>query len=363
MLAAALAGHAEEKKIPLWQSTRWTQIEAAIGQVNLDGTLRLSFPLVADGSGLKQLGIPFELEHCVEADAFGRARSVWRVKGLQSCLVPADRDKLRWQPLAGGTIRFERQKIGRALTNAGSSLWLIRESATGDYEIRSFDGRAWRYSQGLLVGCEHPAMGALQFTTQGAWITQIHQAEAAAGEAPLLQARYDESGRLISWQTGVEKSQRLTWNEDGQLTQWQRADGSEVQLTYRDNLLSRIQETGKPPQDFRWQENPGYERGDSRWAAPVHLDSDGANTYTYNLTSKGFVLQRTEFGSGAVTTTTFNPRRRRLSQQAGGFNFLVVFRSGAGGTSLGRIELNGEVVEKYGKRPAGDLIGEGGRRW
>ena len=264
VLINVVTAQTEGKKAPAWESTQWTRIEGATGLMNLDGTLRLSFPLGASDA-LKQLGVRFELEHRIDADATGRPRSDW--------------------------------------------------------------------------------------------ITRIEQTDTPAGEPPLLQARYDDCGRLISWQVGAEKPQQLIWSEDGCLTDWRRADGSEVRLRYRDNLLSEILERGKPPQLFTWGENPGHVRGDSRWAAPVHLVSDGASDYTYELTSKGFVMQRTERAKGALTTTTFNPRRRRLNQQTEGFHFLVVFRSGPGGSALERIEIGGEIMEKYLYDARGQLTG------
>jgi YD repeat-containing protein len=89
----------------------------------------------------------------------------------------------------------------------------------------------------------------------------------------------------------------------------------------------------------------------------VHLASDGVNDYTYELTSKGFVMKRTELATRVVTTTVFNPRRHRLNQQAGEFDFLVVFRAEAGGAALERIEVGGEIMEKYLYDDRGQLIG------
>ena len=348
LLTGMMAAQTEEKKAPGLTPSRWTQIEAAIGMVNLDGTLRLSFPL-GTSVGLKQLGIRFELQHRIETDADGRACSEWRVRGLQSTLAPAGRAQLRWQPLAGAAVNFERAKIGRALADAGSAHWLIREPAAGEYEIRSMDGLAWRYRQGTLAGAEHPALGPLRFFTQGAWITRIEQTDGAAGGAPLLQARYDDSGRLVSWQVGREKPQQLIWSEEGHLTGWQQVDGGVVRFTYRDNLLCGVAEPGKPPRLFTWRENPGYGRGDSRWVAPVHLASNGTDTYAYELTSRGFTLVRQENVTGRETRTTFNPRRHRLEQRANGESFMVTFRSGiASRGALERIEMaGGEILEEY----------------
>lgn len=367
LFTSVVAAQAEAKNPPALAVSKWTQIEAATGLMNPDGTLRLSFPLGASDA-LKQLGVRFELEHRIETDAVGHARSVWRPKGLQSCLVHAGRTHLLWQPLAGAPVKFERAKIGRGLADAGSARWLIRESAPGEYEIRSLDGRAWRYKQGVLAGSEHPALGQLLFSTQGAWITRIEPTDTPVGEPPLLQARYDDSGRLVSWQMVAEKPQQLIWSEDGHLTGWQRADGSEVRFTYRDNLLRGVAEPGKPPQLFTWRGNPGYGRGDSRWAAPVHLASDGTDTYAYELTSRGFVLQCRETATGKETITIFNPRRRRLEQRADGGSFMVTFRGGvASRGALERIETaEGEILEEYRYDERGQLVeikrkGEPGR--
>lgn len=358
VLAGALAGRADEKNpAPAPLPSLWTRIEAATGLMNLDGTLRLSFPM-GTSAALKQLGVRFELEHRIETDAIGEARSIWRIKGLQSCLVPTGRDHLLWQSLTGTPVRFERTKIGRALAAAGSTRWLIRESASGEYEIRSLDGRAWRYRQGVLMSAEHPDLGQLSFSTQGAWITRIEQTDTSMGAPPLLQARYDEAGRLASWQVGAEKPQQLIWSREGQLTAWQRADDSEVKFSYHDNLLSRLEEPSKPPRQLTWDENSSYERGDSRWTAPVHLASDGTDTYSYKLTSRGFAMGRQENLTGRETITIFNPRRRQLEQRTVGESFVVTFRGGIVGRGvLERIATGkGEILEDYRYDENGQLV-------
>jgi len=357
MLTSVVLAQSEAKRAPAWESTQWAQIEAAAGQMNLDGTLRLSFPM-GTSAALKQLGLRIELEHRIETDAAGRARSEWRVKGLQSSLAPTGRTQLRWQPLAGAPVKFERTKIGRRLADAGSARWLIRELAPGELEIRSLDGRAWRYRQGVLVSAEHPTLGQLSFSTQGAWITRIEQTDAPAGGPPLLQARYDDTGQLVSWQVGAENPQQLIWNAKGHLTAWLRADGSEVKFSYRDNLLSQLAEPDKPLRLLSWRANPGFDRGDSRWAAPAHLASDGTDTYSYVLTSRGFVMGRRAGNSGSEITTIYNPLRRRLEQRTQGESFVVTFRGGV--AARGALECistgKGGIMEEYRYGEKGQLL-------
>ena len=307
------------KRTHPWQSQHWERIEAGLGNIALDGTLKVSFPLSESGEAAPQtkgpsknptnpqsvwqldvtrnlslLGVRCALEHRVETDAYGNARSAWRVSGLQSSLAPSGRDHLLWRPLGGRSVRFRRSEIGRALSPAGATGWLIRMASPGDYEIRSLDGRVWRYTQGLLQSAGHPALGEVHFTIKGGFVREIGR----AGETPLLRAEYDDAMRLISLELAGGKPHRLRWNADGELLRWERADGGEVTFTYRDGLLSEVRAPEETPRRFGWAENPGHGRGDSKWPAPVHLASDGENRYTYDLTSKGLVIERCAIPKG-----------------------------------------------------------------
>lgn len=355
---SALRVLADEVPVRGQPETEWAKIEAATGAMLLDGTLRCSFPL-GSSRDLTRLGLRLELEHRIETDERGKARSAWRIKGLQTCLMPSGWEHLRWQPPAGQTQLFERKKIGRALANAGPARWLIRESAPGQHEIRSQDGWAWRYAQGTLAAIEHPHLGSLRVSTQGAWITRIAQAGAPAGQPALLQARYSDGGRLRMLQLEKENAQELTWNDAGELVVWRRADGREVRWNYEAHLLGGIIEPDQPPRAIRWRENPGYGRGDSRWPAPVHLAAAGADEYDYRLTSRGFILGRKEGGTGAKTITLFNPRRHRLEQQINGRRFIVKFRKQSHSRgALERIETgDGKVLEEYSYDESGRLVG------
>jgi YD repeat-containing protein len=356
-LALAAPLRAEEKKAWSPQSPVWSQIEAAMGSVGLDGTLRLSYPL-ADSNELKALGLRCALVHAIEQDANGRARIVWRFTGLQSYLVPEGRDKLRWQPPGGAVVRFERAKIGRALAEAGPQRWLIRESAPGEYEIRALDGRAWRYAQGLLVAAEHPAFGGFRFITSGGLIREIRRVDAAGATKLLLQAEYDNNARVVHLVVGQTSRHSFTWNESDQLVAWRRTDGLEVKFTYRDGLLQKVAIPGQPTQRFAWEENPGWSRGDSKWPAPVHLATDARRDYSCDLSSNGLVSRARELASGEETVTVFNPLLSRLEQRSGNGIRVVWFRKNlAGRGALQRIENGaGEVLEEYHFDGQGQLV-------
>ncbi len=347
----------EEKKAWSPQSSAWSQIEAAMGSVGLDGTLRLSYPL-ADSAELKTLGLRCEFVHAIEQDANGRARTVWRFTGLQSYLVPEGREKLRWQPPGGAVVRFERAKIGRALAEAGSPRWLIRESAAGDYEIRSLDGRAWRYAQGLLVAAEHPALGEIRFVTQGGMIREIRRADATGDAVSLLRAEYNNNARVVHLVFGSKNRHSFIWNESDQLVAWRRTDGLEVKFTYHDGLLQEVAIPGQSTQRFAWAESPGWSRGDSKWPAPMHLATDSRRDYLCDLTSSGLVSRARELASGEETVTVFNPLRSRLEQRNGNGTRVVWFRKNpAGRGALQRIENGaGEVLEGYHYDVQGQLV-------
>ncbi|MDD2762559.1 MAG: hypothetical protein PHE83_01140 [Opitutaceae bacterium] len=345
IVALAKAG---EKEVAPWESPNWKRIETGIGNMGVDGTLQLSYTL-GESDELKPLGIRWTLEHRIETDAYGQPHSAWRFDGLESLLAPAGREHLRWQPLIGSVVRFERAKIGHALSEAGAARWRIRETTPGDYEIRSLDGREWRYERGVLISGEHPVLGKLSFIMQGGLLREINQGDPSTGGAPLLRADYDAAARLVSLVIGAQPPQRFEWSEAGELCAWHRQDGQMVTFAYHDGLLNEVVEGGKTQRRFTWAENPGYARADSLWAAPVHLASDNASMYLYELSPKGFEIRRREKLTGTETVTFFNPPRRRMEQHVGDEVLVVQFhRSSFGVGGLDRIESGrGEVLEEY----------------
>ncbi len=340
-----------------WVS-KWADVEEAMGAMNLDGTLRLSYPL-CDQPELKRLGFVLELRHGVEVDAQGRARTVWLFRGLQSSLVPSGRERLRWRVPSGASVEFERAKIEAAFSGAGSKRWLIRESGSAEYEIRSAEGRTWRYRSGQWVGIDDPALGGFSVTTQGALLHEVRRIDGLPQAAALLRATYDEEGRLLTLALGSAAPHYFTWDEQGQLSSWQKTDGRVMHFHYCEGLLVEIVEPDTNPQVFVWAQNPGYGRGDSRWAAPVHLSAKGTDTYGYSLSAKGFTLWKKGASTDEDVVTVFNPRRRRVEQRAGGKTVIVTFR---GGTltrgALEKIETGqGELLEIYRYDERGQLIG------
>lgn len=345
---------------PAKAASRWAEIEAATGAMQLDGTLRLDYPL-GSGSELRQLGFVCELRHGVETDVSGRVRTVWHFRGFQSSLAPTGRERLRWRSPTGASVEFERAEIGRAFAEAGSSRWLIREFHHGGtgHEIRTADGRVWRFHAGLPIGVEDPALGSFALTTQGAWLREIRRNDASGGTAPLLRASYDEAGRLRTCAFDAAAPQRFDWDEAGRLTAWQRADGQTVHFAYRNGLLAAVTEPDRPIRHFTWAENPGHRRGDSRWAAPARLVSDGVSAYDYTLSAQGFTLRRRTPGGDPDVLTIFNPRRRRVEQRTKAETLMVTFRGGPSGRgALEKIENGrGEILEAYRYDERGQLIG------
>ena len=355
---AGFAAESPKPPAPAKPVSRWVEIEAATGAMALDGTLRLNFSL-GEAAELKALGLVPELRHTVETDAYGCARSAWQARGLQSSLVPVGRERLRWRAFSGETVEFKRAIIDRAFSGAGQAQWLIREISNAGHEIRAGDGRTWRFQAGLPVGVDDPALGTFSMFTQGALATEIRRLDALPGAPPLLRAAYETSGRLLALTVGASNEQRFVWDAAGQLRSWQRADGQTVRFSYRDGLLVSVAEPNQVERRLAWAENPGHARGDSRWAAPVHLAVDGATGYDYTLSAAGFTLRRRPSDGGTEVITIFNPRRRRVEQRQGKTAMIVTFRGGtAGRGALEKIETEaGEVLEAYRYDARGQLIG------
>jgi len=344
-------------------TTRWTDIEAAMGEMQLDGSLNYWVSL-GGSELLGLLGLRPGVVHVIDVDETGSARSGWRFLGLQTSLVPSGSNVLRWKSLTGAVVDFERAAIGPAFSHAGSGQWLIRKTSEEGYTIHSPDGVSWYYDAGRLVGIEHPALGRLRVSTQGAWVTRIELSESGDEMLALLEASYSDGGRLLKLRVGDQAEQEFTW-EGRELVARRSADGEFVRWSYRDGLLSQISEPNGRRREIRWRANKGFGRGDSRWALPVHLAAVDDVNYGYMLTSRGFVLTRKtgragDSGGGVVSVRTrFNPLRYRLEQWAGGELLAVTFRKHSPGRgAVERIENRvGQILEEYRYDTEGRLIG------
>jgi len=360
-LAAITCCGAEEKAKPLLTPTpsrQWPELEKAMGNVNMNGVLRLSYPL-GEGKALQTLGLHCSLEHTIEVDGRGCVRSRWLITGLKTLLAPSDRQHLLWQPLFGPPVSFMRSKIGHSLNEAGASHWLIREAALNVYEIKALDGRSWRYEAGVLTSVEHPALGILKVVMRGGLLCELRATDAASDAPAWLAAKYDQAGRLESITLAGVGTHSFVWDSNGQLLTWKRAAGGQVEFEYQQGLISSIKEPDKDVKRYSWAENPGHERGDSRWRWPVHLASDEAHAYRYELSHKGFVLSCSDNASGRETVSIFNPRLHRLVQRRNGETIIVTFHGSSGNTSaLQRIENDqGEILEDYQYDERGLLVG------
>jgi YD repeat-containing protein len=354
LLLFASTGVPAEKKELAPAPSAWEKIETAMGSIAMDGTLRLSCDL-AESAELRILGVRCRLVHRIETDARGEARSAWKMEGLNSVLVPEGRDSLVWHPLGGVPVKFDRAKIGRALAAAGSIRWLIREFGNAGYEIRSLDGRAWRYEQGHLISAEHPSLGRISIDSRGGRLVSLRRADASVSEDPILLATYDGEARLASVRAAGKTPFTLEWNSSGELIACRGPGDKEIRFSYRHGLLSEIMETGKPARVIGWEANPGHERGDSKWPAPVHLSRDGDTRFAYAMTPKGYVAT-VHSVSGAVSVTCFNPLMMRVTHRSSAGKYTVTLRRGAG--TIERIaDGRGDVLEDYRYDEYGQLIG------
>jgi YD repeat-containing protein len=236
---------------------------------------------------------------------------------------------------------------------------LIREAAPNVYEIKALDGRGWRYEAGILTSIEHPALGVLKVVMRGGLLCELGATDAASDAPAWLAAKYDRGGRLESLTLAGVGTHHFVWDNDGRLLTWKRAEGGQVEFEYQQGLISAVKAPNHDVKKYSWAENPGYERGDSRWRWPVHLASDDTHSYRYELSHKGFVLNCCDNATGRESVSVFNPRLHRLEQRRNGETIIVTFHGGNGSMgALRRIENGqGEILEDYQYDERGLLVG------
>ena len=141
---------AADSKPTRWEPPNAEQAET-LGRCRVDGNLHCTFDLgVIDlGGGLR---IPLRLVHELQVSSERKALSVWRVQGLQSFVVPADRTHLLWLSPQLGRVEIERKFVGPGLTLIGRGAWMIRELGPGDWDLKDGDGGVWSYREGALTG-------------------------------------------------------------------------------------------------------------------------------------------------------------------------------------------------------------------
>lgn len=329
------------------EAAAWTRLAERLGSVGLDGTLQREYPL-HDDTLLRELGFDCVLRHMLVLDGRGKARSTWRIPALHSQLVPDGRDHLRWQSPDGMSVRFERKKIARTLSVAGAPApWRIRKLPNGDHEIRADDGRWWRYHRGALQSFGHPLRGEFLVSARGGLIETIWSRNDSAPEDPYLYVQYDESGQPALFVLGGCRH-LFEWNDDGELMGWTDGKGTTVNFSYRSGLLCGISGPGSADESFRWGENRGWEHGDSRWPAPVHLRSDGVRIYRCTLSQAGLSIHVRRMPGGDGSTTIFNPQRETVEQISGDEHLKVWFTRAGNRKRLERVErADGKLLEQY----------------
>ncbi len=270
------------------------------------------------------------------------------ITNLRSSLAPGDRGVLVWKPLMGGIITFDGKRIKPKLTRSDDGNWYIRRLDSGDYEIRSLDGRTWHYTKGVLTAGRHPLIGALSFTTLGAKVCSISRFDEPSSN-PFLEVCYDTEANPIRLRIGSNEANTFRWDKSGRLLSWEGAGGKTTIFTYNNGLLASVAESGKPTRSFTWAENKGYDRWGALWKAPVHLSSDDDSTYKYKFRHKGFIIHRKQKSSGKEIVSIFNPRRMRFEQRTDKTEFIVSFCSQVNNPmALRRVENGkGEILEEY----------------
>lgn len=345
------------KQQPLNYSKYLSEIEKNMGQIRPDGLVNLNLSIESNNT-LNLLGVKLTLHHFLTTDAYGNPRSAWKLSGLQSSIVLGDRGTLVWTRFSGSPLTFNSDDVSRSFSHAGQPLWLIRKPSEKRFEVRALDGRTWRYVNGSVESMQHPLLGRLEFEAIGSRVQRIYQIIDSEETLPIVHVAYNALGRPQSLQVNEQMENTFEWTNQEHLLLWKSFKGGSVTFSYEGALLTAMNSTKMGTRWFKWAQNPGHTRGDSRWKAAVHLAEDNENCYNYMLSSKGYVLTRINKASGLKTVTLFNPRRRRLEQKIGKGYVIAIFR-GTGNriTTLAKIENDqNQVLELYSYDELGRLV-------
>lgn len=351
---------AADPKPARWAAPNAEQAKT-LGRCRVDGNLHCTFDLgILDlGGGLR---IPFRLIHELEVSSERKARSVWRVLGLQSFVVPSDRIRLLWSSPTMGRVEIERKLAGPGLAFIGHGAWMIRERGTGDWDLRDGDGGVWSYRQGALTEIATGLGFGVQVTAHGGRIDS-YRVERGGEVLHAVSANYDAFGRLIRI-TNDGVTHRFSYDgRDEAMTTWSEERlGQPAVIThfaYRDMLVAEIQPGGGPTIPLRWTAVKDAQRADQLWPVPVQLAEDDQFIFEHELRQEGFVLIAHPKSGGPTEEAVFNPRRGRIVRRLNGKTTEVMTI----GVRLGKCDFqrvntvedgNGHVLQSL-------CYGEGGR--
>lgn len=293
----------------------WEQVTHKLGKMRLDGTLALRWEIVAASDS--PFATSIALEHEMKTNWAGRAQTSWRFEGLTCSIVSAGPGQLVWRTLRGTEETFERAEKPVWEAETGSAGSLLRQ--TGDQQIEIMDAarRCWRFSHGVLQEMRNDQTGErVHFVAESPWFKEAKVYSPAGHENLALSVSHNLVGQPEEVVVRG-KRHRFEWNREGQLCAWQRPDGSVVDFEYRDGLIAKIAETGSPPMVFRWEENPGHNRGDSLWRAAAHLVSDGVDFYDYRWSRRGYIIDHYGADHRLIAEATYNPWRHLVRLKAG----------------------------------------------
>jgi hypothetical protein len=286
-----------------------------LGSIALDGTLSLSYDL--GGSELRLLGARYQLVHAISLDEFGQPQSEWIFDGLKCFLAMDDEGFVVLVLPARSPLRLSDN--GKNQPARPNSNW---NTFWPECDISTSDGITWHFSRGLLRAVRSPILGQLTVETKGGLISKVSTVADGIRPHVLLDAEYDRNMHLVRLLLGDAPPNQFSWNRDGQLSKWIHPDGTESIFTYNSRLLVELKNPNGETQHFRWAKNRGANRSDSRWNTPVHLAAMNLETYSYELTSLGFLISRNIYGRERTRIwTLYNPRTHQLQQAAENFKY------------------------------------------
>lgn len=260
-------------------------LDALLSHVGLDGTLRAYYQTY-DSDIFHYLRTTCLVNHGIGLSYDGKCYSRWFLAGLNTYVVPSGRTHWKWQPMNGQPPGlFNKDVLGPEFPKHTPGRTVMRLCRENELEIRTPDGIVWAYKSGILVRINVPGFGVVQVECKGNLISSLRL---EGEEQPEVHVQYDDELHPVAMYQFGTLVTKFNWGNGGELLGWTRVGGPTFSCTYTDNLIDTITVSTGERADITWAYNPGWQRGDSRWLAPMHISKFGDEKYSFKVDQRGF---------------------------------------------------------------------------
>lgn len=277
-------------------------------RIRLDGTPRLIIPL-GECRAAGRIQFCAQAVHEIVEDAFGNAKSSWKLHGVNAFIAARKEDELVWHGLNGNEIVFPRPTNIGAWSRVVGVDFIYRTRGDLGEDILTRDGVEYTFVDGVLSAILSPNGDEYRCESKDGRIRRIFM-EGPDLRTEVLEVRFGRQGAIEQVSIGKCRA-RLYWNESRVLQRIDTPEGAQLVFEYEGGVLMRIAENGKIQQSYQWRVRPEYRRARSPYPLPVSLAADIDSSYEFGVSRRGYVLERLH--NRRKVEVTVNPQRSMLS--------------------------------------------------